>query len=341
MENDFAPRSLGTVTAIAAVLMLNTAPALGQDVSSAAALPVQPGSPPIPPAVTVPSAATTAADEPVPSPPPTIILPKLGAEPNAVEAAVPVAPEPAARPSAAPASRARIAERVARSAPEPARVPTNDSAGTADRGTLARGDVPRSAAAPLAGEANAAPAPARVTPSERGEGGAPSEVLGGLLAAVGIAVAGMAAMIRRRRKPEDDAYDAAEPSSSAEDLARAGYVQPLEPAAELRPAEAAVPVAMASLGTARPRPSVEALAAGPVPLGEDRRALLDAMVAAAPDTANPFTSRKARLRRARLILQRRELRQTDGRPFDWRAYRPTTGVPASAASTERKMPVKV
>lgn len=35
----------------------------------------------------------------------------------------------------------------------------------------------------------------------------------------------------------------------------------------------------------------------------ERDALLNRMVAAAPDAANPFTSRKARRRRARLILQ--------------------------------------
>ena len=36
---------------------------------------------------------------------------------------------------------------------------------------------------------------------------------------------------------------------------------------------------------------------------EERSALLDRMVAAKPDRANPFTDRRARLRRARLILQ--------------------------------------
>lgn len=337
MKQDFAPRSVGTVTAIAAVLMLNTAPARGQDVSSAAALPVQPGSPPIPPAVTVPSDATAAADEPAPAPPPAIVLPSLGtAEPNAAEAARPVAREPAGRPAATPASRARIAEKVARSAPEPARVPTGNGAEAVGGGTLARGDAPQ----PAARESHAAPAREPVATSARGEDGVPAEALGGLLAALGVAVAGMAAMILRRRRPEDVACDAAEPSFAPEDLARAGYVHPRERGAELRPAEAAVPVGTTSLRTARPGASTKALAAGPVPLGEDRRALLDAMVAAPPDAANPFTSRKARLRRARLILQCRELRQTDCEPFDWRTYRPTTGVPASAASIERKVPVK-
>ena len=36
---------------------------------------------------------------------------------------------------------------------------------------------------------------------------------------------------------------------------------------------------------------------------EERSALLEKMVAAAPDKANPFTDRKQRLHRARLILQ--------------------------------------
>ena len=36
---------------------------------------------------------------------------------------------------------------------------------------------------------------------------------------------------------------------------------------------------------------------------EERSALLERMVAARPDKANPFTDRRARLHRARLILQ--------------------------------------
>jgi hypothetical protein len=48
---------------------------------------------------------------------------------------------------------------------------------------------------------------------------------------------------------------------------------------------------------------------GAVPHGEARLALLDRMVAAAPDEANPFTSVKARRKRARIILQSREVAQ--------------------------------
>ncbi|GAC1407646.1 MAG: hypothetical protein NVSMB69_08250 [Novosphingobium sp.] len=64
---------------------------------------------------------------------------------------------------------------------------------------------------------------------------------------------------------------------------------------------------------------------GPVPTGEARQRLIDRMVAAAPDSANPFTTVKGRRRRARLILQARENGQQqpgqDG--FDWRNFQTT------------------
>jgi hypothetical protein len=73
--------------------------------------------------------------------------------------------------------------------------------------------------------------------------------------------------------------------------------------------------------------------AGPVPQTRaERDALLERMVAAPPDEANPFTSRKGRMRRARMILRSREIdqQQQATQPFDWRTYEPSTSHPAPA-----------
>ncbi len=145
----------------------------------------------------------------------------------------------------------------------------------------------------------------------------------GLLAALGIAGAGIAVMLRRRRKTPEDEYADTEIHDGVDDFA--------EP--EPTPAAMADPMALPTNPPARLGPSSEALAAGPVPIGDDRRELLEAMVDAPPNEANPFTSRKARMRRARLILQHREHLQTQGKPFDWRTYRPTTR-PSNPTPTE-------
>jgi hypothetical protein len=64
----------------------------------------------------------------------------------------------------------------------------------------------------------------------------------------------------------------------------------------------------------------------------ERDALLNRMAAEAPSPANPFTSRKARLRRARLIIQRLEQEQGEAAatPFDWRTYSPSARHPTPA-----------
>lgn len=193
------------------------------------------------------------------------------------------------------------------------------SAGTARTGALARGDAPPAvvsspaATAPITEPgAVASPAPAAAPADTNNNAGFPIEGIAGLLAALGIAGAGAYAMTRRRADSEDE---------FVEDFA--------SPEPEPTPAAMADPMALPANPPTRPAarlgPSAEALAAGPVPIGDDRAELLEAMVAAAPNEANPFTSRKARMRRARLILQHREHLQMQGKPFDWRTYRPTTG----------------
>ncbi|MFD2578135.1 hypothetical protein ACFSTD_04890 [Novosphingobium colocasiae] len=168
----------------------------------------------------------------------------------------------------------------------------------------------------------------------------------GLLAVLGIG--GAAYAMTRRRRIEDEPltredvapYEpvAREPAPVASTPAHNMRVERDVFAARERAAAFAAP-AGASLTAPVLAPVLERSAAtvaetrrdamqGPVPMGEDRQALLDQMVAAEPDALNPFGSRKARLRRARLILQHREHLQTQGKPFDWRTYRPTSGQPA-------------
>lgn len=332
MEKEYAPRSYGAVTAISAVLALTAIPALAQDMTSGTSLPTQPGSAPMPPTVIVPSVPSaippSAAPPPAASVPerPVVTLPEIGEAPEVVPETA--APAEAAPPVAAPSRDP--AQAVARSAPEATRVPTQADLGTARDGALAQGDAvpPAAAAAPRRAEPVQAPAQ-----REPGSGDLPAQGVLGLLAALGVAGAGIAAMLMRRRKVVDEHADHAWPvaSTSVDDFAS---IQPLEPAAEARPAEAGVPIARAG-------PSSEALSQGPVPLAEDRQALLDAMVAAAPNAANPFTSRKARMRRARLILQHREHMQMQGKPFDWRTYRPTMQTTSTEPVPEREDAEKV
>ncbi len=85
------------------------------------------------------------------------------------------------------------------------------------------------------------------------------------------------------KRPERDIRDWALPLSARQD----------PPQSQLREGEGGLPHAGAAI--ALPRKAPAAL--------EERKALLDRMVAAQPDRANPFRSRKARRHRARLILQ--------------------------------------
>lgn len=321
MEKLIAPRSLGATTAIAAVFALSSIPAFAQEAAPQDT-------------VTLPATQPAVPAAPAPATTPTIVLPSVDATP---QPASPPAAEPAATPPSAsevqtptqtaqtaeaPAARA---ERATRATPAGTpRVPTATDAGTARDGTLARGDAPPAVtASPQSDTPAAMPAPAGATAPATGptsaaratdEDGLSTAGIVGLVAALGVAGAGIAMMLRRRRPAEAD------------------YVEePAEP--EPTPAAMADPMALASNPPARLGPSAEALAAGPVPIGDDRQALLDAMVAAQPDEANPFTSRKARLRRARLILQHREHLQMQGKPFDWRTYRPTTR-PSNPSPTE-------
>ncbi|RZJ97667.1 MAG: hypothetical protein EOO76_18435 [Novosphingobium sp.] len=173
-----------------------------------------------------------------------------------------------------------------------------------------------------------------------------------LLLALGLG--GYAATRRRRRVEERDEAVVAPPLTAyAEPAPRPVAVQPVSaPTGGLAP-EAPLPAfATVAETTAVPlatrraigeeelvpatHPATSRSAAGldgPVPQSrEERDTLLASMVSAAPDASNPFTSRKARLRRARIILQSREIDERDGvnKPFDWRTYKSSTSNPAPA-----------
>ncbi|WP_395392016.1 hypothetical protein WBP07_14250 [Novosphingobium sp. BL-8A] len=342
MEKIIAPRSPRAITAIAAVLALAATPALAQEAGTQPAIPE--AATPAPPVATPPAAPSTPPSAAPATP--SIVLPTTDAAPQApAPVQTPTVQQPAATlpatpdtEAAAPATPTAVTatakpvtprtERVTRATAAhagPARVPTATDVGTAGDGALARGDAPppvaaaprtTGPAAPVATAPTPAPTPVS-TPAK--DNTLPVEGVIGLLAALGVAGAGVAVMLRRRRKEPEEEYVE-------------GYVDDFaEP--EPSPIAMADPMALPTNPPARLGPSSEALAAGPVPLGDDRRELLEAMVAAEPDEANPFTSRKARMRRARLILQHREHLQTQGKPFDWRTYRPTTR-PSNPTPTE-------
>jgi hypothetical protein len=127
----------------------------------------------------------------------------------------------------------------------------------------------------------------------------------GLLAVAGLGGAALIAARSRRRRPgeEGDAMEGV-------------------PVAEAAPLAAAIPAVPQPVRSAA-SPERFAMPAGPVPTGAERDALLKRMVAAPPDEANPFVSRKRRGQRARILLaeRERELRDRSAEPFDWRTYR--------------------
>jgi hypothetical protein len=164
------------------------------------------------------------------------------------------------------------------------------------------------------------PAPvAAAQPVDDGLTGAEAGLLG-LLAIAGLGGAVLIAARSRRRRPlvVTEAVEAGPPM-------------------EVIPVPAAVP----AVAPDRPAASPErfAMPAGPVPVGSERDELLRRMVAAPPDEANPFVSRKRRTHRARVLLAEREqdLRDRSTEPFDWRTYRPTRADASQATASPEEV----
>lgn len=277
------------------------------------------------PATVAPTMTSTPMVQQVPSTPAPVA--------DAPAAAAPAAATPARRATATPAARpvARTATRSVAAA-APVAVPT------------ARTITPPPPATPV-DRTPAIDTPPATTPSvSAGPVAAVDhssrDMTGptlGLLALLGLAGGGALLMRRRRPLAEDAGYEEPvyEPVSAAEPEMIDELVAPaaMAPAAMVAPAaidrmddtdELRAPAAPA-YAYADDAEGEEALAqtdAEAVPTGDARQALLDEMVAAEPDEANPFRSPTARRRRARLILQKLEHDQQEASnaPFDWRTY---------------------
>jgi len=280
--------SLCATAAISAALVLGFTPALAQEVA---------------PSIVLPQAA------PAPQPAPSIVLPPAASAPEPAAAEPPVA-EPVAATEPAPK-----AEPADRPAPRRAEAPAAEPVATPEAATPV---APMPMNMPVAAQPEA---PAAVTPqpdSVRGEIEVPDGIIvASILGVIGLGLAGFVAT--RRRQREDDVQDTPYETQPAHVAEAPTTSIPDELAVR---AEGHAPAAASTTIAAPPLPSGP-LASGPLPSGDERERLLDRMVAAQPDEANPFTSAKARRKRARIILQARESEQgqQSSAPFDWRTYR--------------------
>lgn len=311
-------RSLCATVAIAATLALGSTTGFAQEAAPVVSVP--PAAPA--PAITAPPPVSAA---------PTVAIPPVTVQPTAPQpeaaaaepAPAPARAEPAPRQAAAaPAAGAPAAATPADTAPAvPAAVPPESALQT----PLDTAELDTAEPAPVI----QAPAPA----AEADTGGLTGEEVGflALLAAIGLGgIAFLVMGMRRRRRtasevevhdytPEPAVTGLQQPVVMTETPVRANPVYDV--------ADHPAQPAMASPTMTAPRSAPTeafAMGSGPFPT-DDRQHLIDRMVAAEPDEANPFTSRKARRRRARLLLQARENGQPGdaAKPFDWRSYEPS------------------
>lgn len=291
------PSSFCAAAAIAAALALGSTAAQAQDAGLAPDVPTI--APPAPPAA-------------APAPAAQISTPVVQAVPAAT------APEPVTAARAAPKTQPATARPATRNTTPRAAASTAASAPIAPVAAVIPAAVvipPAAAPAPVtpldpAPRAEAGP-PAQVQPEPNGLGGGEAGLIA-LLAAGGLAGAGFMVARSRRKRDEDEI---AETVTDRAALAPAVPVPTPERVAPRQPEPATERFAM-------PAGPIPAMPAGQVPSGTEREALLQRMVAAAPDEANPFTSSRSRRKRARLILQHgAHLQEAQGaEPFDWRTY---------------------
>lgn len=316
--------------AIAAVLAFGSTTLLAQDATTTSAPPA--------PTIVLPPVTTAPAAPPVIASP--VVAPPATAVPDV----------PAAEPSAATSSTPRRTSTPERPAVTAADRPTGAAPIAAD-------PAPATNAAPSIGPEpqSSNPAPDAVSASDEFAPAAPAEdgsdntlAILGLAGLVALGGAGIYAATRRRRPLMDD--DVAYDSHPVEELpgTAAASVNPPEREVSQPGAFAAVAAPVtANMEPAAPRSQIAEQIKEPAPRpappmpaaspsvtafgtdanSEDRHAILENMVAEEPSDENPFTSRKARMRRARLILQGRESRgQPLGgtqRAIDWNAYSPS------------------
>ena len=307
-------RSLLCATAaIAAALALPATPLAAQslDPSTDAAASTQPQ--PVAPA-------------PAASPAPTIDVPDVAAEPAASGASADVQPAPEAPAPSTTTTTTRV------TAPAPTMRSTSRS--TTTRTTTVTHSTAPGAAAPVAAvplavppAANDTAAPAdTVLPPDttdaapaiaanpdtvaqpnqpRGITGTMGVLALGLLALI---IALVAFMVFRRRSPMET--EVIETPATAHTLAEPPEPAPVtEPVATSEAAVMATPTMLKRRDAAPVRGALRSAGASvdlPAKLPdsyEERSALLDKMVEARPDKANPFTDRRQRMHRARLIMQ--------------------------------------
>ena len=251
---------------------------------------------------------------PVAQPAPVIVLPPVTVQPAPVPviAAAPAVEEAPAPRAAAPRALARTATA------NPAAAPVSRTAPAAPT-PVSRDVIPPVAeTAPITSvaEADALPADRAGPPVATTKPASPVDsndlLLAGLAGALGLGAIGLFAATRRRRVEPDDTVVELEPVSAPAEPALA---TPTPPATLITPAF--TPIAAWS----EPRAPL-AQPSDSRALNLNRAALLDRMVAAEPDSNNPFTSRKGRRHRARLMLQSLESNRWDDAElapgFDWR-----------------------
>jgi hypothetical protein len=272
-------------SAIAAALALASTSSLAQDPS--AQFPAAPQPVPVP-EIVVP-------DIPAPaSPEPTVVLPAEAPETAAV--ADPAGETTEAEPTqTAPVARTRAAQPSERAARATEAAPVVATAEPAPSGETLPSEVAAAPLPPLAIEQE----PARNSGPDIG---ILALVLGGLVF-LALAIWGFVA-IGRRKPGRRYAAVAPQPTAvppvvnapivaGAEDLDARPARPVVEPLATPVPSAGALSHTGASVALPRSLPHSY----------EEREALFRRMVDAKPDRANPFTDRKARMKRARLIMQ--------------------------------------
>jgi len=270
-------------TAIAAVLALTATPLIAQEAAP----------PPLDGPIVAPPPTTT-----VTTPAPVLVIPDV----STVEAE-PAAADPVAASSTTNTTRATAPQPQVRTSEPAARATTVDAqaAPVADEpvaATEAEAELPP--VMPIDEPTNIQPTPEQATDI--------TAVLGLILVTlVGLVVAIFMFAALRRRRARIAGSDAARP------IAAPVATRPRPVASVAEPAPLAEPVPVMDRAPSRALRANGAAVPLPARLPEsyeERSALLQRMIDAKPDRANPFTDRRARMRRARLILQ------SLGRRFD-------------------------
>jgi hypothetical protein len=269
-------------TAIAALLALTATPSIAQDTAT---MPLDG------PIIGTPTTVTTPA--------PVLVIPDVSTveEPAAEPVAAPVTRTAAPEPQARSAPAARTSAPVTNTAP---REPVAEAAPAAEPITTTEAEAELPPVAPIDEPTNIQPTPEQATDI--------TAVLGlVLITLVGLVLAVFMFAALRRRRARITQSAAARPIAAPVITPSRAVASVAEPApmAEPTPAMFREPSrTLQSNGAAVPLPAR-------LPESyEERSALLQRMINAKPDRANPFTDRKARMRRARLILQ------SLGRRFD-------------------------